>query len=96
MPEEIVAFRAVQADVTHDHVELVGYQSPHIEKEPIMLSIERTLQRISLGEQFFMKGKDGQEITLVAGTCPECGHEPYLRTVADEGDEQLLMTLPPR
>lgn len=95
MAEEVVAFRTAQADAEHDHVELIGYRSPHIEKEPIMLSVERTLQRISLGDRLFMRGKDGEEIDLAAGQCPVCGLEPYLRTAADQGDEQKLMTLPP-
>lgn len=93
MAEPIVARRTVQADAHHDHIDLVGYRSNHIAAEPIMLSIERTLQRIALGERFFIKEAD-QEIDLVEGKCPECGHAPYIRTTADQGDEQKLMSLP--
>lgn len=93
MPNDVVSVRVEQADAHHDHVDLVGCYSVHIAMEPIMLSTERTLQRIALGEKFVVKDGDA-EIELVSGKCPECGHEPYLRTAADQGDEQKLMGLP--
>ena len=93
MSEQIVARRTVQFGTDHDHVDLVGYRSNHIAAEPIMLSVERTLQRIALGERFFIKEGD-QEIDLIEGSCPVCGYAPYLRTKGDPGDEQKLMELP--
>ncbi|GAC1419104.1 MAG: hypothetical protein NVSMB57_13540 [Actinomycetota bacterium] len=93
MAAEVVSIRAVQADANHDHVDLVGYHSSHIAQEPIMLSIPRTLQRIALGERFYIKDGD-VETDIVAGSCPVCDIQPYLRTKADSGDEQKLLLLP--
>lgn len=91
---KVVSARIEQADASHDHVELVGYHSPHLAAEPIMLSTERVLQLTALGERFFVV--EGEtEHDIVSGKCPDCGHEPYLRTKGDSGDEQKLLALPP-
>lgn len=92
MPLQIVGVRLEQKDAEHDHVSLVGYHSPHIAAEPIMLSAERTIQRIGIGDKFVVKA-NGDETEVVAGACPVCGETPYLRTKADAGDEQKLMSL---
>ncbi|HEX9695028.1 MAG TPA: hypothetical protein VGB64_01790 [Actinomycetota bacterium] len=91
---KVVSSRVEQADADHDHVELVGYHSPHLAAEPIMLSPDRVLQLISLGERFFVQDGDAEH-DLVDGTCPVCGRAPYLRTKGDQGDEQKLAALPP-
>lgn len=88
----VVSSRSAQIDAAHDHVELVGYHSSHLAQEPIMLSTERTLQRMGLGERFYIKHGD-EENDLISGACPVCAHTPYLRTKADAGDEQKLMAL---
>ncbi|MHB8512723.1 MAG: hypothetical protein ACYDCC_11145 [Actinomycetota bacterium] len=93
MSVEVVAVRIEQYNSSHDHVVLVGYHSNHIASEPIMLSTERTLQRMSLGETFVITQGD-QTIELIEGSCPVCGYAPYLRTKADSGDDQKLMELP--
>lgn len=91
---KVVSSRVEQADAKHDHVVLVGYHSSHLAAEPIMLSPERVIQRTALGDRFFIV--EGEtEHDVVEGKCPECGHEPYLRTKGDQGDEQKLMALPP-
>lgn len=91
---KVVSSRVEQADATHDHVDLIGYHSLHLAAEPIMLSTERVLQRIALGDRFFIV--EGEtEHDIVNGKCPGCGHGPYLRTAGDSGDEQKLLTLPP-
>lgn len=90
---QVVSVRRAQADADHDHIELIGYFSPHIEYEPIMLAVNRTLERIEHGERFYLKDGDA-ETDLVAGKCTVCGHEPYLRTAADAPDEEKLQALP--
>lgn len=92
MAYQVVAVRVEQADANHDHVALVGYHSSHLAQEPIMLDAARVLQRVSIGDRFFMKDGD-TEADLVAGKCPLCDAKPYLRTKADAGDEQKLMSL---
>ena len=92
--QKVVSARVEQADATHDHVALVGYLSLHLAAEPIMLAPERLLQRIMLGERFFIVDGDAEH-DLVASTCPVCGLDPYLRTKGDQGDEQKLLALPP-
>jgi hypothetical protein len=92
MPE-IVSRRLVQADAHHDHVELVGAYSDHLKREPITLSVERTQERMSFGERFWIT-VDGQQIDVKPGTCSVCGHEPYLRTAADAESEEKLLGLP--
>lgn len=89
---EVVSVRREQADADHDHISLIGYFSPHIEYEPIMLSVARTLERIEHGERFYIKDGDA-EADLAAGKCSICGHEPYLRTAADAEDEEKLQAL---
>jgi hypothetical protein len=90
---QVVSVRREQAEPDHDHIALIGYFSPHIEYEPIMLSVERTLQRIGETERFYIKDGDA-EADLSAGKCSICGHEPYLRTTADAEDEEKLHALP--
>jgi hypothetical protein len=90
---EVVSVRLEQVSYPdHDHVSLIGYFSPHIEYEPIMLSVERTLQRMDDGERFYIKDGDA-EADLKPGKCSVCGHEPYLRTTADAEDEEKLLGL---
>lgn len=89
---QVVGVRVEQADAKHDHVALVGYHSPHLAQEPIMLSAERTIERSGIGDRFFIV-VEGAEVDIVSGACPECGHTPYLRTKADAGDEQKLMEI---
>jgi hypothetical protein len=90
---QVVSVRREQADSDHDHIGLIGYFSPHIEYEPIMLSVARTLERMEHGERFYIKDGDA-EVDLVPGKCSVCGHEPYLRTAADADDEEKLQAFP--
>lgn len=91
---EIAAIRTVPSDdETHQHIELVGYMSPHIEGEPIFISIPRLLTKIAFGEKFAVRvGDDLAEIS--AGKCPTCGFEPYLKTSKDAAGTTLLLALP--
>ena len=92
MPE-IVRIRLKEADdLTHYHVDLVGYHTDHIATEPIMISTERAIQKM-LYERFRIKTPEG-EADLVSGKCSVCGHEPYLRTATDGENEEKLQTLP--
>jgi hypothetical protein len=91
---EIVRVRLQETDDrSHFHVDLVGYQSEHIETEPIMISTERAISKM-LYIRFWTKTTAGQETDLVSGKCSVCGHEPYLRTAADGDKEEHLLDLP--
>lgn len=91
---EIVAIRThASDDRSHEHIALVGYRSPHMPDEAIMIAIPRVVSRIALGEAFGVTvGDDKAEVS--AGTCASCGHEPYLKTAKDTADRALLLTLP--
>ena len=95
MPEIIARKLDLAEDRTHDHVILVGYNSKHLGSgEPITIDVDRLTQLTWTGERFFITTTDG-DADVVAGKCPVCGLQPYLRTSADDGDEQKLMALPP-
>lgn len=89
---EIVAIRTVASDdQSHEHIALVGYRSPHMPDEAIMIPIPRVASRMALGEKFAV-GDDKAEVS--AGKCTVCGHEPYLKTAKDTKDHALLLDLP--
>lgn len=91
---EIESVRAEPSeDLSHEHVALVGYLSPHTPGEPITIPIARVLQKIALGETFGIVAGD-QKAEVAAGKCPVCGLEPYLKTSADSGDRSPLLDLP--
>ena len=76
---EIAAIRtAASDDATHEHVELVGYNSRHIEGEQILIPIERVGQRLALGEEFWIV-VDGEKVPVTPSKCETCGHEPVLK-----------------
>jgi hypothetical protein len=90
---EIVAVRTKESDDrSHFHADLVGYQSTHINTEPIMISIDRAFE-LMLYERFWITAPDGQS-DVVKGKCSVCGHEPYLRTAADGENEEKILALP--
>jgi hypothetical protein len=90
---EVVAVRKKESDdLTHYHVDLIGYRSEHIATEPIMISIERA-QSLMLYDRLWIATPEG-ESDIVKGKCSVCGHEPYLRTAADAEDEEKLLALP--
>lgn len=76
---EIIAIRTEPSeDLSHEHIELVGYHSPHIDTgEAITIPPARVIQRIAFGEQFGVRSGDGV-VEVKAGTCSVCGHGPYL------------------
>ena len=39
-------------DDSHLHIELIGYASPHVEGEEIMIPIARALQKMAFSEKF--------------------------------------------
>ena len=80
-------------DLSHEHVALVGYASPHLPNDTIFISIERVLERQAFGERF-AEIVDGAPADLEPGTCPICGFEPHIKTAADTATEQKLLQLP--
>lgn len=94
MPE-IVCVRTVLADDgAHEHVDLVGYMSPHIPGEPILIPPRRIQQKMAAELERFWIERDGEKIDVKAGKCQVCGHEPYLVTEKDPADGTLLLGLP--
>jgi hypothetical protein len=94
MPEVVARRMELADDGRHEHVALVGYHSDHLTSgEPITIDVGRVLSKTATGERFFVKTADG-EAEIVAGKCPVCGHEPYLRTSADAEGEEKLLVLP--
>ena len=80
-------------DDSHLHIELIGYDSPHVEGEDIMISIPRVLQKMAFGEKFHVMVK-GEPVEVQRGSCATCGFEPYLVTPADEPDFNQIEELP--
>lgn len=71
---EIAAIRTERAaDQTHEHITLVGYNSPHIEGEQILIPIARVPQRQALGEDFGLRVGD-ETVSITIGACDVCGH----------------------
>lgn len=92
MPEIVARRMALADDRTHEHIELVGYYSDHLKTEPIMVSIPRALQ-IAILDPLWMTTPEGRA-DVVEGKCPTCGHAPHVRTTADAGVEEKLLSLP--
>jgi hypothetical protein len=93
---EIAAVRTVPSDdASHQHVDLVGYVSPHMPDEPIFISIPRLLGKMALDEKFAVRVGD-QMAEVSAAKCPICGFEPALKTSADPEGAARLMALPAR
>lgn len=80
-------------DLTHMHVESVGFESGHMPGESIFISASRLLGRQAFGERFVVD-VDGSPADVVAGKCPVCGYEPYLKTSADSAGDEKLLALP--
>lgn len=77
---EIAAVRIERsADQSHEHVVLIGYNSPHIEGEQILIPIARVLQRQALGETFYLK-VDGEMADISASSCDICGQATLAAT----------------
>lgn len=94
MAYPITRVRKVTAeDGAHEHVDLVGYLSPHTPFEPVMVPIPRILDNIALGEAYMIE-RDGEQIPVTEGKCPVCGFEPYLKTEKDPAGGSLLNELP--
>ncbi|MGZ4211225.1 MAG: hypothetical protein ACXVQX_11600 [Actinomycetota bacterium] len=91
---EITAVRLEPSDDdSHMHIELIGYQSPHVGGEEIMIPIPRALQKMAFTEKFHVM-VDGQPAEVKAGKCATCGFEPYLLTSADVGELNQIEELP--
>jgi hypothetical protein len=89
---EITTIRASAFDDAHDHVELVGYISAHID-EPIMIDADRIATRISLGESFGVKVGD-EMAEVKPGPCPVCNEPGQIRSSKDTKQIQHLLSLP--
>ena len=59
-------------DDSHLHIDLIGYDSPHVEGEEIMIPIARALQKMAFSEKFHVM-VDGEPAEVKAGKCPTCG-----------------------
>jgi len=91
---EITAVRLTPSDdESHLHIELIGYLSPHVATEEIMISIPRALQKVAFAEKFHIT-VDGQTVEVKEGKCATCGFAPYLVTAADEGELNHIEELP--
>ena len=87
---EIKAVRLEPSDDdSHMHIELIGYLSPHLETEEILIPIPRAIQKMAFAEKFHVM-VNGEPAEVKAGKCHICGFEPYLVTTADsEGVNQI-------
>jgi hypothetical protein len=91
---EIKSVRLAPADDdSHLHIELIGYASPHVEGEEIMIPIPRALQKMAFSEKFHVV-VDGQPAEVKPGKCATCGFEPYLVTPADRDEINQIEELP--
>ena len=91
---EITAVRLTPSDdESHLHIELIGYLSPHVENEDIMISIPRAIQKMAFTEKFHVT-VDGEPSEVKQGKCATCGFEPYLVTAADHGELNHIEELP--
>ena len=91
---EIKAIRTTPSDdQSHAHVDLVGYYSPHLENELVMIAIPRLLQKMAFGEKFAVQAGD-EHAEITESTCPVCGFAPQLKTSADTSSDQKLLDLP--
>ena len=80
-------------DDSHLHIELIGYASPHVEGEEIMIDIARALQKMAFSEKFHVM-VNGEPVEVQVGKCATCGIEPYLVTPADKPDYNQIEELP--
>jgi hypothetical protein len=91
---EIKAVRLESSDDdSHMHIELVGYLSPHLETEVILIPIPRAIQKMAFAEKFHVM-VNGEPAEVKAGKCHVCGFEPYLVTSADTGEVNYIEELP--
>ena len=91
---EIKSVRLIPwVDDSHLHIELIGYDSPHVVGEEIMIPIPRALQKMAFDEKFHVM-VDGEPVEVKPGRCSTCGFEPYLVTPADKPDYNQIEELP--
>lgn len=93
MAYEITAVRTEWSDdATHEHVDLVGYESAHTPGEPIMVPISRIATQIAFGETYFVT-VDGERGEVSVAKCDICGYEPHLKTSKDSAERRPLLEL---
>ena len=80
-------------DDSHLHIDLIGYDSPHVEGEEIMIPIARALQKMAFSEKFHVM-VNGEPAEVKQGKCQTCGIEPYLVTTADTPEFNRIEELP--
>lgn len=91
---EITAVRTEWSDDgSHEHVDLVGYESAHMPGEEIMIPVPRVLQKMAFSEKFHVM-RNGERAEVKEGKCPICGHEPGLVAEGDSKDDRALLNLP--
>jgi hypothetical protein len=89
---EITTIRTVVLAEGHEHIEFVGYLSPHIENEPITITPERIAGKMAMGETFGIRvGEDLVEV--IPADCPVCGAHGQLKTKKDTSSKRLLLEL---
>lgn len=90
---ELMTIRTTVQPDGHEHVDFVGYHSPHIENEPITITPDRIATRIALGEAFGIRvGDDLVEVS--PAPCSVCGATGQLKTKKDTKSKRLLFALP--
>lgn len=90
---ELTTIRTITLPDGHDHIEVVGYLSPHIENEPITITPDRIAARIALGEAFGVRVGD-ELVEVMPATCPVCGASGHLKSKKDSKTQQQLLSLP--
>jgi len=94
MAYKITAVRTeLSDDASHEHVDLVGYESPHTPGEPILVPISSIATKIAFGESYYVE-VDGERADVQVAKCDLCGFDPHLKTSKDSGDRRALLELP--
>lgn len=94
MAYEITRVRTVWSDDgSHEHIDLVGYESAHMPGEPISVPIPRIATQIAFGETYYVT-VDGERADVQVAKCSICGHEPHLKTAKDTAERRPLLELP--
>jgi hypothetical protein len=89
---ELTTIRTTTQPDGHEHIDLIGYMSAHID-EPITIPPERLPLRIAMGESFGVR-VDGELVEVVSSPCPVCGAPDQLASKKDTRLLQHLLSLP--
>lgn len=90
---EITTVRTTVLAPGHEHIDLVGFVSPHLEQEALMITPSRVASRMALGDTFAIKIGD-EMIEVKPAPCPVCAEAGHLKTGKDTKELQHLLALP--